>query len=71
MPDYIEDHVVSTRTAAQREARLAHRLRAEELLAKAEEWLDVDDETYARRGHSRAQTWIELAQLHLTIRDLL
>ena len=47
-----------------------HAERAKELLAKAEAWIDVDEETMIERGYGMAQFWVQLAQLHLAIRDL-
>jgi hypothetical protein len=51
--------------------REAHLDRARELLRKADEWIDVDEETLTERGYGMAQVWIGLADLHLRIRDLI
>ncbi len=50
--------------------RAYHAGRAEALLARAEAWTDVDEETLSQRGYGMAQFWVQLAQLHLAIRDL-
>lgn len=56
--------------AARAGRRQVHLDRARELLAKAESWIDVDDETMNQRGYGIAQFWVQLAQLHLAIREL-
>ena len=52
-------------------ARARHKEQAHELLLKADDLLNVSDETLARTGYGHASVLIDLAQLHLRIRDLL
>jgi hypothetical protein len=42
-----------------------------ELVRKAEEWIDVDDNTLAARGLAGGMYYMTLADLHLRLRDLL
>jgi hypothetical protein len=47
-----------------------HQDRAEELCRMADEWLDVDEATLTERGYGMAMVWIDLADLHLRLREL-
>jgi hypothetical protein len=53
------------------EKRRYHQDRAEDLLRKAEEWIDVDEATLTERGYGMAMVWIDLAVLHLALRKLI